>query len=173
MKKTLFLLTACLLMALGLSAQSMVKYGTLRYDSLLTSMPEYAEAQAQLANLRQQYDREASYNDTSFRRLFAEFLQGQKDFPENIMLKRQRELQEAMERSIAFRHSCDSLLVKAEADFRAPIARKLDAAIQAVGMERGYECIVNLSSGSHPFLHPSLTEDATPFVIEKLNAGRK
>lgn len=173
MKKTLFLLTACLLMALSLPAQSMVKYGTLRYDSLLTSMPEYAEAQAQLANLRQQYDREASYNDTSFRHLFAEFLQGQKDFPENIMLKRQRELQEAMERSIAFRHSCDSLLVKAEADFRAPIARKLDAAIQAVGMERGYECIVNLSAGSHPFLHPSLTEDATPFVIEKLNAGRK
>lgn len=173
MRKTIYLLAACLLMTLSLSAQSTIKYGTVRYDSLLTSMPEYAEAQTQLANLRQQYEREAAYNDTNFRRLFAEFLQGQKDFPENIMLKRQRELQEAMERSLAFRHSCDSLLVQAEADFRAPLTRALDAAIQSVGMERGYESIVNLDAGTHLFLHPTLTEDATPFVIEKLNAGRK
>ena len=93
-----------------------------------------------------------------------------RDFPQNIMLKRQRELQDAMEKSIAFRRSCDSLLVKAEADLMAPLYVKLDAAIKTVGMERGYECIINTAAGTHPFLHPSVTEDAAPFVLQKLNA---
>ena len=156
--------------ALTMSAQSTIKYGHLNYDSLLTSMPEYMQVQEQLASLRQQYDKEAAYNEANFKRLFADFLQGQKDFPENIMLKRQRELQDAMEKSLAFRRSCDSLLVKAEADLLAPLYGKLNAAIHAVGMERGYECIVNTAAGTHPFLHPSLTEDAAPFVLQKLNS---
>ena len=168
MKRNLILLLLSLA-AFTMSAQSTIKYGRLDYDSLLTSMPEYTQVQEQLASLRQQYDKEAAYNEANFKRLFADFLQGQKDFPQNIMLKRQRELQDAMEKSLAFRRSCDSLLVRAEADLLAPLFVKLNAAIQAVGMERGYECIVNTAAGTHPFLHPSLTEDAAPFVIQKLN----
>ena len=168
MKRNLILLLLSLA-AFTMSAQSTIKYGRLDYDSLLTSMPEYTQVQEQLASLRQQYDKEAAYNEANFKRLFADFLQGQKDFPQNIMLKRQRELQDAMEKSLAFRRSCDSLLVRAEADLLAPLYVKLNAAIQAVGIERGYECIVNTAAGTHPFLHPSLTEDAAPFVIQKLN----
>ena len=168
MKRNLILLLLSLA-AFTMSAQSTIKYGRLDYDSLLTSLPEYTQVQEQLASLRQQYDKEAAYNEANFKRLFADFLQGQKDFPQNIMLKRQRELQDAMEKSLAFRRSCDSLLVKAEADLLAPLFVKLDAAIQAVGIERGYECIVNTAAGTHPFLHPSLTEDAAPFVLQKLN----
>ena len=170
MKRNILLLLLSL-SALTMSAQSTIKYGRLDYDSLLTSMPEYTQVQEQLNALRLQYNKEAAYNEANFKRLFADFLQGQKDFPQNIMLKRQRELQDAMEKSLAFRHSCDSLLVKAEADLLAPLYIKLDAAIQAVGMERGYECIVNTAAGTHPFLHPSVTEDATPFVLQKLNAN--
>ena len=168
-RNILFLLLS--LAALTMSAQSTIKYGSLNYDSLLTSMPEYKQVQEQLASLRLQYNKEAAYNEANFKRLFADFLQGQKDFPQNIMLKRQRELQDAMEKSLAFRRSCDSLLVKAETDLVAPLYVKLDTAIQTVGMERGYECIVNTAAGTHPFLHPSLTEDATPFVLEKLTAN--
>ena len=168
MKRNLILLLLSLA-AFTMSAQSTIKYGRLDYDSLLTSLPEYTQVQEQLASLRQQYDKEAAYNEANFKRLFADFLQGQKDFPQNIMLKRQRELQDAMEKSLAFRRSCDSLLVRAEADLLAPLFVKLNTAIRAVGMERGYECIVNTAAGTHPFLHPSLTEDAAPFVIQKLN----
>ena len=170
MKRNLILLFLSLA-AFTMSAQSTIKYGRLDYDSLLTSLPEYTQVQEQLSSLRQQYDKEAAYNEANFKRLFADFLQGQKDFPQNIMLKRQRELQDAMEKSLAFRRSCDSLLVRAEADLLAPLYVKLNTAIRAVGMERGYECIVNTAAGTHPFLHPSLTEDAAPFVIQKLNGN--
>lgn len=174
MKKKLF--AFCLILTAGwtaLCAQSQVRYGTLRYDSVLHALPEYAEALTQLAELRSKYEAETAHNETVFRRMFAEFLQGQKDFPQNIMLKRQRDLQDEMEKSVSFRREADSLLRQAEADMLAPARRRLDAALHEVGTERGYECIVDagsLAAGTGPylFLHPSLTEDATPFVLEKL-----
>ncbi len=184
MKKT-FLSSLCLLLALvaaPLRAQDVqplaisasetqretLRFGTLRYDSLLHAMPEYATMQTRLADLRAKYEQEVAYNEESFKRQFAEFLQGQKEFPQNILLKRQRDLQAAMERSLAFRHEADSLLRQAAVDLEAPIRQRLNAAIQAVGLERGYAGIVNLDTPAMPFVNPRLTEDATPYVVEKL-----
>lgn len=174
MKKNI--LVACLVWlagVVGVCAQSQVKYGTLHYDSVMKAQPEYANAQARMAELRKQYEDEAAYNETTFRRMFAEFLQGQKDFPQNIMLKRQRDLQDEMEKSLAFRRESDRLLRQAEADMLAPLRKRLDEAVEAVGLEHGYECIVDKSARTHLFLHPSVTEDATPFVLEKLKQTEK
>ncbi len=159
--------------ALSAAAQTSIKAGYLHYDSLLHAMPEYAQAEAEMAKLRAQYEQEAAYNEASFKRQYEDFLQGQKDFPQNILLKRQRDLQLAMDRGIAFRRQADSLLVKAHADLLAPVRATLDEAIRAVGLERGYEYIVNLDERAIPFLHPSVAEDATPFVRLKLEAAAK
>ncbi len=146
------------------------KYGTLSYDALLCAMPEYAETQNALTELRKKYEAEAAYNEMGFKRMFSEFLSGQKDFPKNILLKRQRDLQEAMEKALAFRQEADSLLRKAEAEMLQPLRVRLDAAIQAVGAERGYETIVNTDQPTHLFFAPNAAEDATPFVQAKLTA---
>lgn len=161
-----FLLCLSLFSLQALRAQ--VRYGYLHYDSLLVSMPEYIQAVDGLMGLKVQYEAEAEYNEMSFKRLFAEFLQGQKDFPQNIMLKRQRDLQDAMERSIAYRHEADSLLRVAEAEVMRPVREKLDEAILRVGRARGYIFIVNLDNGSIPFLNDDVCEDATPYVQEQL-----
>lgn len=168
MKRYFFTLMLLCMTALAATAQSTVKYGLLSCDSLLHGMPAYVDAQNKMAALRQKYENEAQYNERSFRRQFAEFLQGQKDFPQNILLKRQRDLQDAVERGLAFRHAADSILTRAEADLLAPVRAKLQEAIRAVGMERGYECIVNTDEPVLPFVHPSLCEDATPYVVAKL-----
>lgn len=151
-------------------AQSQMRYGYVSYNGLLRSMPEYEEAQAQLAELRARYEAEARYNETAFKRMFAEFLQGQKDFPQTILLKRQRDLQEAMEKGLAFRHSADSLLRRAETELYAPLHAAIDSAVKAVGLERGYGYVVNTDERAYVFLHPQVAEDATPFVLEKLQA---
>lgn len=168
MKRIILSLLLPVLSALPCAAQSTVKYGYLPYDSLLHTMPAYAEAQRQMTELRKKYEDEAQYNELAFKRQFAEFLQGQKDFPQNILLKRQRDLQDAIEKSLAFRHEADSLLQRAEADLVRPAREQLDAAIRAVGLERGYECIVNTEADSTPFIHPSLSENAAPFVAAKI-----
>lgn len=160
-----------LLFALGLVAQAQVRYGTIHYDSLLTSMPGYEHAQDRMAELRRQYADEAAYNEMAFKRQFAEFLQGQQKFSQSILLKRQRDLQDSMEKGIAYRAAADSLLRHAEADLLAPLHSMLNAAILDVGLERGYELIVNLDERSFPFLHPQVTEDATPYVLKKLQGN--
>ncbi len=168
MKKLLLLTTLMVLCLVQGRAQSTAKYGTLHYDSLFRAMPEYVEMQKQIKLLREKYDSEANYNEMTFKRQFAEFLQGQKEFPQNILLKRQRDLQESMEKSIAFREDADSLLRQAAEEMKRPITQLLNQAIQAVGAERGYECMVNLDTPSYLYLNPAFTEDATPFVVKKV-----
>lgn len=154
---------------------SQPRYGLIHYDSLLHAMPEYAEAEAQYNALRERYAKETDYNEKDFKRQFTEYLQGQKDFPQNILLKRQRDLQEAMEKSLAFRHEADSLLAAARADLEAPVRQLLDEAIRLVGAERGYDCVVNrdLTVPVLPYLNPALTEDATSHVVTKLAVLRR
>ena len=120
-----FLLLLALLAPLAAQAQSTVRAGSLRYDSLLHALPQYALVEKQMAELRAKYESETRYNELSFQRQFSEFLQGQKNFPENILLKRQRDLQEQMERSIAFRHQADSLLRCAEDELLKPLRQQL------------------------------------------------
>ena len=148
------------------------RYGVLSYDSLLTAMPEYVRALESLSRLRQQYEEEAEYNSSNFKRLFAEFLDGQKNFPKSILLKRQRDLQNEMERDLAFREQADSLLRAAEADLMGPVRSRLDAAIRAAGAERGYDFIINTDRGTCPYYNPLLSEDAAPYVRTQLNKLR-
>lgn len=156
----------------GTNMPTQPKYGAVRYDSLLHALPEYTAMEAQLAELRKQHETEAAYNETAFKRMFAEFLQGQKDFPENILLKRQRELQNALERGIAFRREAENLLDKARQDMERPIRQLLDRAIAATAEVRGYEVVVNRDTNTLPYLKPALTEDATPFIVEMIGTLR-
>lgn len=148
------------------------RYGVLSYDSLLTAMPEYVRTLESLSRLRQQYEKEAEYNASNFKRLFTEFLDGQKNFPKSILLKRQRDLQNEMERDLAFREQADSLLRAAEADLMGPVRSRLDAAIRAAGAERGYDFIINTDRGACPYYNPLLSEDAAPYVRIQLNKLR-
>lgn len=147
-------------------------YGILRYDSILQSMPEYMAMKIRVKQLRDKYEREANYNELNFKRMFTDFMQGQKDFPKNILLKRQRDLQDALEKGLAFRHQADSIVRAAEADMLAPIRLMLDDAIAAVGEERNYQYIINRDSKAMPYVRRSLSEDATPYVLAKLNTLR-
>lgn len=167
MTRLLFLFLL-LLAPCTMQAQTTIKYGTIHYDSLLVGLPQYAQVQQRMEELHKKYESETAYNEQNFKRLFAEFLQGQKDFPQNILMKRQRDLQEQMEKSIAFRKEADALLRAAEADMMKPLREMLDELIRNVGLERGYEMIINLDTPAYPFLHPSVAEDAMPYVKEKI-----
>ena len=100
--------------------------------------------------------------------MYLEFLQGQKDFPQTIMLKRQKELQEAMENGVKFRNQVKDLLDKAQQELEKPLLTKLDSAISLVGKERGYDVIVNTSDRIFPFINSVTGEDVTELVKQKL-----
>ena len=106
-------------------------------------MPEYAKAKQELEVLKQKYEQEAVRGEEEFQRKFVEFLQGQKEFPQSIMQKRQLELQNLMDNGVSFRIQVGQLLEQAEKDLLAEVDKKLKQAILEVGVEQGYGLVLN------------------------------
>lgn len=152
----------------GTAQDNVLRFGYLSFNEIFKAMPEYAVSQQKLADLKVIYDREAQRSEAEFQRKFAEFMQGQKDFPENIRLKRQRELQDLLAKSIQFKDEARELLSQAEEELQADMLARLNEAIAEVGMERGYACILNTDGHACPFINPQMGEDATTYVKEKL-----
>lgn len=166
--KTLLFLLLLLAPVLPAAAQNAARYGCLSRQALLRQMPETRRAQQELDSLRAQFDRETQYNEAGFQRQFSEFLQVQKSLSEPLLRKRQADLQVAMERALAFRREGQALLDDARKRLFRPIEERLDAAIRVVGAERGYDLVIDTDSSAAPYVSPTLSEDATPFVREKL-----
>mgnify|MGYP002754535880 FL=1 len=153
-------------------SSSAARYGSVSRSAILAQLPEIKHARTQLDSLRAKYEREARYNEESFRRQFSEYLQIQRNLPEAILLKRQGDLQTSMERGLAFRKQAEELLRQAERELMQPIEDKVDAAIRVVGAERKYDFIFDADLKALPYLNPALCEDATAFVKEKLDVRR-
>ena len=170
MKRILtIILTLCAV--LTLSAQdstNVLKFGYLSYEQALKAMPDYALAQKTLKELRAQYDAEQQRVEQDFNLKYEEFLEGQRDFPETILRKRQTELKELLERNIAFKNESRQQLAKAEAEAMAPLKQQLANVLAQIAMERGYAFILNTDRDAVPFINPAIGEDVTPLVINAL-----
>lgn len=167
----LFFFTLALGMLLPQHVAAQYQFGFLSYKKALQSMPEYPQAQQSITALKQKYDNEANYNEEKFKKMFADFLDGQKSFPQEIMLKRQKELQVGMEQGIAFRKDAQRLLSKAEDELMAPMVAKLDSILAIIGRENGFIFIVNTDNKDFPFIHDHAGKDLNEIVAARI-AGR-
>ncbi len=138
---------------------AVVAIGYLSYDSALTAMPGYAMAQAQLKELRQAYEDEMKRVEDEFNRKYEDFLEGQRDFPRTILLKRQTELQEMLQRNIEFKKQGLKELADAETEALAPLREELKAAIAVVAKRKGLALVVNTDSNACPFIDPEMGVD--------------
>lgn len=165
--KSLKTLTLTLLLLLAAATQAnaqKLNFGYIDYDKLLKAQPDYAAAQQRVKLLHEQYQKEAQYNEDKFYRMYAEYLQGQKSFPEEIMLKRQKELQVAMEQGVSFRKDAEKLLQQAEAELVKPIEDKLNKAIATVSQSRNLSFVINTSRNACPYINPADGTDITELV---------
>ena len=165
MRKVLFLLFACL--ALTVQAQEQrdsittLKIRYLSYEKALKALPDYALQQKKLADLRAQYE-------TEFNQKYEEFLDGQKDFPKTILLKRQTELKEMMERNVAFRNDSRRELQQAETEAMQPLRRQLNELLAKLAKEQGFSLILNTDGDACPYIDGTVGEDIMPMVVERL-----
>ena len=142
--------------------------GFLSYDSVLVTMPGYALAQQQLAELRAQFEAEQQRVEDDFNQKYEEFLEGQREFPTTILRKRQTELKELMDRNVAFKAEVRRELQKAEADAMLPLNALLKETIAVVAKELGLAAIVNTDSNACPYIDPELSIDITEMVVQRL-----
>lgn len=162
MKKLILIL----MLFLPLTAMAQ-KFGYMNYDMVLKAMPEYIKAQSQLDILKAKYKAEAERTDQEFNRKYSEFLDGQRDFPKNIMLKRQKELQDLLQNGVKFREECDKLVKQAEEELMTPITSKLNVALGQVGDEMALEYIINTEGRDFLYIGPNGI-DITSAVKAKL-----
>jgi outer membrane protein len=143
-------------------------FGYLSYDSVMHVMPEYANAITSYENLKTTYDNEMKRSEQDFNKQFKEYVDGQKSFPENIMLKRQKELQQLMDQTLQFKNEAEQLLTQAKAELLAPVYERLQQVIDAIGVERGYDFIINTDHNACPFINKSKGEDINGVAISRL-----
>lgn len=142
-------------------------FGYLSYNDVLHAMPEYAQAMKSLEELKKTYDQEMERSEQDFSKKFTEYLDGQKTFPENIMLKRQKELQQLMEQSLLFKKEAQELLTKAEKELMEPVHALLKEAINAVGKKRNYAYVLNTDVNAYPYISGD-GENCTDAVLIEL-----
>ena len=147
-----------------LHSQAQVRFGYLSYSQTIQAMPGYSEAKSNVDTLRQQFDAEMKRAEEEFNKKYEEFLEGMNDFAVSIRNKRQSELQDLMEKNMAFKQEVLRLLKNAEADAMKPLREKLSAAMAKVGQERGLAFILNTDGDALPYVDTTQGEDVTEYV---------
>lgn len=162
MKKLIF---SIVLMILPVIASAQMRFGYFSFNAVMKSMPEYVKAQQSIEQLRAKYDEEMKRAEQEFNAKYEDFLEVQHDLVPTILRKRQTELQDIMEKNIAFKADAQRLLRQAEVDALAPVKSKLVEAVEKVGRRQGYAFVINTDGDTCPFVNPEMGEDATEQIL--------
>lgn len=166
--KQLVLSLVLLVMPLVVVAQSPLKYGYFSYKEAFQSMPAYAVAKNSLEALKGKYDAEMKRVENEFNKKYEQFLDGQKDFAPSILKKRQAELQELMEKNLAFKEEAKRLLKQAEEETYAPLRQRLSEVIRGIGDAKGYAFILNTDNDAVPYVNSIVGEDISSLIKDTL-----
>ena len=143
-------------------------FGYLSYDNVFKAMPDYADAQESLNQLKGKYEAEIKRAEKEFEKKYSEFLQNQKELPEAILLRRQKELQQLMEKSIEFKSEIKAQLAKAQEEMTAPVTAKLNAAIKTIAEQHKLQYVLNTDNNNCPYINPACGLDLTAEVMAAL-----
>lgn len=149
MLKKIALLIVLFALPLGAMAQ---KFAHMNSQEVVSLMPEFTKAQADLEAMSKQYTEEMQRSQTEFNKKVQEFQQQADSLPRNIAERRQKELQDMAQRQEEFQQEAYQNMQKANQDAMVPIYRKLDEAIQAVGKAEGVIYIFDLARTPIPYV---------------------
>ena len=154
-------------------AAPVIRFGYLSYDEALKGMPEYDDAQQAIAREQEAYQQEMKRVEDEFNKKYEDFLDGQRDFPRTILLKRQNELQELMQQNIAFKEKARQELRDFEKRTMQPLRNRLNEALNAIAHEKGFALIINTDSNACPFIDPVMGMSIQVMVHEYLQTPDK
>ena len=165
MKRILFILLA--FVAMGAMAQS--KFGYVSYKELVKSLPEFCIVEAHLDELQAKYEAEIERSDREFNQKYTDFIEEQSQFPDNIRIKRHKELQELMEKAMAFKHEINNAMREARHEMMKPLYEKVDEAVLKVCIDGDYDYILNTDERVYIAVNPKNGVDVTSLVKRELN----
>ena len=162
-------LVLMLALPMGVFAQNL-KIVHINAQEIVSAMPEFAKAQSDIEALDKQLTSELQRTQEEFNKKYQEFQQAiaKDSLPANIAERRQKELQDMMQRQEQFQQEAQQQMQKAQADAMAPIYKKLDDAIKAVGAAEGVIYIFDLARTPVAYVNESQSINLTPKVKTQL-----
>lgn len=147
-----------------------IKLGKVDKVAIFNAMPEKVEAEAQIKLLSDQYQKEYDLLRAEYNRKYADFQAMAIDnkTPGTIKERRMQELQENNDKIELFMKSVSADLEKKEQEFIAPLKKKIDEAVAAVGEVGGYLLIYDVNDTKIAYAS-DVFEDVTPLVKAQLN----
>ena len=118
--------------------------------------------------MQKTYEDEIKRTSDEFNKKFAEFQEEQKNLPQNILERRQKELQDLQEKGMQFQQDAQQQLQKAYTDMMDPIYKKLEDAMKEVGKAGGYTFVFDLNRTDIPYINEAEVKDITNDIKTKL-----
>lgn len=163
MRKILLLL---MLSPLMLTAQS--KFGFYSHKEVLESVPGYSQSMAEYELLKQRCEAEIESNEQELTRKYVAFLDGQQDFPELILRKRQKELQQMVDNSVLFRGQLKVWLRQAKDSLLSQHNSAIDIALQKVSVRKELAYVINSDEIKYRYINPNVGVDITAELIDEI-----
>lgn len=154
-----------IVMFLPLTLVAQTRFGYFNYSEVLQQLPEYKQVQADYEELQKRCNMEIERNEQELTRSYVSFLDGQYDFPEPILRKRQKELQELVDKSVLFRDELKQWLGNARDSLFAPLHATIDDAVARVCVHNNLAYIVDLERSGYAFVNPANGFDVTEAVL--------
>lgn len=165
MKRNLLIL----LVLVATSAIAQSKFGYVSYKEIVKALPEYAIVTTHIDELQAKYEAEIARSEREFNQKYSDFIEEQAGFPENIRIKRHKELQELMEKSIEFKDEVNRAMREARHEMMKPLYEKVDEAVMKICIDEGYDYILNTDERVYIAINPNNGKDITAQLKKALN----
>lgn len=146
--KTLVVAIALILGMNGFAQAQDSKIAHIATQELLTAMPSYKAAQADLEKLQSSYDAEMQQMGTELQKTMERYGREAETQTDEENLKRQAEVEQTRSKILEYRQNAMRDLQKKEGDLMKPIYEKARAAIQKVARAKGYQYVMDSTTGA-------------------------
>lgn len=155
------LIAALLLVGISQTVSAQAKVAHINVNELMAAMPDMKTANAQLEKLTKTYDTDYNAMVTEFRNKVAQYEKEAATVTEAVNETRSKEVQDMQKRIQEYQQSASKELQQKQEDTYKPIIEKAKAAIQKVAKAKGYQYVLDSSSGGGVLVSdgPDLTVD--------------
>lgn len=151
-----------------MTAVAQSKFGYVSYMEIVKALPEYNLVEAHLDELQAKYEAEIERSDREFNQKYTDFIEEQSQLPDNIRIKRHKELQELMEISMEFKAEVNRTMREARKEMMKPLYEKVDEAAMKVCVDGGYDYILNTDNRMYIAINPQNGKDITALLKQEL-----
>jgi outer membrane protein len=168
LKKIAFAIALFVIPFMGVKAQ--YKFGHINSEEIITAMPEFVKANAELKDLGTKYTEDLKKSQSEFDRKYQEFMQQKDSLPQAIGERRQKELEDMAARIRQSQQDAQDGMQKAQEAKLAPILQKVDAAVKAVGQAEGMIYIFDIAHTPIAYINEAQSVNLTPKVKARVGA---